>query len=180
MPVKHETKERVRKYAEVFTPWWLVKDMCDMLEQHDENAFQIEKTFLEPACGNGNFMVEILRRKFERCKTLSDATQSLSSVYGIDIQPDNVKECRERLYNLYKDYFGDNAEAKEILQKNVVCGNFLTGKYADNADEYIWFLADNAEYKAFCIDLAETEKRKKKAKKYAKAVRESGDQISIF
>lgn len=180
MPVEHETRERVRKYAEVFTPEWLVKDMCDMLEQHDETAFNVEKTFLEPACGNGNFMVEILQRKFRYCKTPSEGLQALSAVYGIDIQLDNVTECRERLYELYKAFYGDNSEAKEILHKNVVWGNFLTGRYADS-DEWIWFLEDNAEYKLFTLQLAADEKWKQSVKeRTAEPDTPDCEQMSLF
>ena len=56
-----KSKQRVQDFAEVYTPSWLVKDMCDLIPQEMWN--DIDKTFLEPACGNGNFLVEIFDRK---------------------------------------------------------------------------------------------------------------------
>lgn len=62
-----KSRERVKKYAEVYTPRWVVDKMCDLLEQEaDSDAFAPEKTFLEPSCGNGNFLVVILARKLAR------------------------------------------------------------------------------------------------------------------
>ena len=62
-----KSKERVAKYGEVFTPQHIVKDMCDMLEKENPGAFDPERTFLEPSCGDGAFILEILRRKFSLC-----------------------------------------------------------------------------------------------------------------
>ena len=65
-------EEKVRKFGEVFTPDWVVRDMCDMLEKENPGCFEPERTFLEPTCGDGAFVVEILRRKFARCKCRTD------------------------------------------------------------------------------------------------------------
>lgn len=64
--------EKVKQFGEVFTPGWCVRDMCDMLEAESPGCFEPETTFLEPACGDGAFVAEILRRKFERCKCRRD------------------------------------------------------------------------------------------------------------
>ena len=64
--ILRKSAERVRKYSEVYTPMWLVKDMCDMLGGESPEAWTVlDKTFLEPACGNGNFLVEIFERKLK-------------------------------------------------------------------------------------------------------------------
>ena len=77
----------MKDFAEVFTPDFIVKDMCDLVPS--EIWQNIESTFLEPACGNGNFLVEILARKYKLCKTPKDGLKALASVVGIDIQADN-------------------------------------------------------------------------------------------
>lgn len=130
-----KSKERVKKFGEVFTPAWLVKKMCDMLD--DENgghAFDIEKTFLEPCCGTGNFAVEIIGRKLVKCKTAEDVRTAVASYCTIEIQEDNVRECRERVAALVAEQFPD-VEVWDILERNIVCGDFLHPKG-------IWFMED--------------------------------------
>lgn len=120
-----KSKERVRKYAEVYTPEWLVKDMCNMLPP---DAWEtIDKTFLEPSCGNGNFLVEILSRKLEMCKDVSDCMAALNSIYGIDILPDNVEEAKKRMLDIVQSEFGFfvRSDAKTILDKRIICGDSL-------------------------------------------------------
>lgn len=124
-----KSKERVSKYGEVYTPEWLVKKMCDMLEEENkgEDAFGLDKTILEPACGNGNFLVEILSRKIQRCKNENDLIVALDTIYGIDILPDNVEESKKRMLDIIQSEFGFFAvnEAKIILDKRIICGNSL-------------------------------------------------------
>ena len=98
--MKMSKEERIRKYGEVFTPDWMVANMCDMLEAESPGAFSPEKTFLEPTCGDGAFVVEILRRKFQNCRRREDFTTAISSVYGLEIQADNVAECIRRVTEL--------------------------------------------------------------------------------
>jgi len=133
-----KSKERVRKYAEVYTPEWCVKKMCDMCdEESGGHAFdRIETTFLEPACGNGNFIAEIMRRKLLLCRTDEDTVTACGSVYGIDILPDNVQECRERIEKQVHEVF-PGAVVMPTLAQNIVCGNFLK-------PETVWFLAEDA------------------------------------
>lgn len=57
-----KSRSRVRDHGEVFTPDFIVNDMLNLVKDESEN---IVSTFLEPACGNGNFLIEILRRKME-------------------------------------------------------------------------------------------------------------------
>ncbi len=136
-----KSKDRVRKHAEVFTPEWLVKDMCDMLPADAWD--NVSKTFLEPSCGTGNFLVEILRRKLDICKDTADCFIALRSIYGVDLMPDNIQESKERMLDIFVDCCGHREEAKEILDRNIICGNFLTKKTVDGAP--IWFLEDTEE-----------------------------------
>lgn len=77
-----KSKKRVKDFAEVFTPDFIVKDMCDLIPA--EIWERIDSTFLEPACGTGNFLVEIYARKLERCKDEKDGLKALASIVVID------------------------------------------------------------------------------------------------
>ena len=142
-----KSKERVRERGEVFTAEREVKAMCDLVKDETE---RIDSRFLEPACGDGNFLAEILTRKLEVVKrkykksTLDyekNAVLAISSVYGVDIMQDNVLACRDRLFKLWdkeykavckKDSNDQTREAvKFVLTKNIVCGNALTLKCVD-------------------------------------------------
>lgn len=141
-----KSKERVKKHGEVFTPAWVVRDMCDMLAENSagEDVFRIESTFLEPACGTGNFLTEIFARKLTRCRTVQDGLAALSSIYGIDILPDNVEESRANLKEMFHERFGAAEEIDSILDRNILCGDFLTGLTSNG--QKIWFLEDNKDY----------------------------------
>lgn len=122
-----KSRKRVKEFAEVYTNDREVKAMCDLIP---ESEWTIEKTFLEPACGNGNFLVEILARKFERCKDEKDGLKALASIVGIDIQADNVDESRKRLYEMYLAKFSMcnsfcKLMAQQILRNNIICGDSL-------------------------------------------------------
>lgn len=136
-----KSKKRVAERGEVFTAEREVKAMCDLVAQECD---RIDSRFLEPACGNGNFLAEILTRKLAAVKKLYKSNPydferysilAVSSVYGVDIMQDNVLECRERLFHLWskackaacKKADGGTGEAvKYILAKNIFCGNALT------------------------------------------------------
>lgn len=122
-----KSKERVNKFAEVFTAPREVKAMCDLVS---EECLKIDSTFLEPACGTGNFLAEILERKFSVCKSIDDGLTALASIYGIDIQGDNVLETRERLLRMYVLKFPYASMtiisiAKLILAHNIVQNDAL-------------------------------------------------------
>ena len=139
-----KSKERQKRYGEVYTPEWMVKKMCDMVQEGADpgaDVYAIHTTFLEPACGNGNFLVEIYRRKLERCHSPADALQALGTIYGIDILSDNVEEARARLYTMYVGAYGPSLEALSVLAKNIVAGNFLTRTLNDGTP--IWFLEED-------------------------------------
>lgn len=123
-----KSKARVREHAEVFTAEREVKAMCDLIPS--EVWENIESKFLEPACGTGNFIVEILERKYQRCQNEKDGLKALASVVGVDIQEDNCHECRTRLLRQYMARFPNASEltillASGILVNNIICGDFL-------------------------------------------------------
>ena len=122
-----KSKQRVKERAEVFTAEREVKAMCDLIPK---DAWTVESKFLEPACGNGNFLVEILERKYALCRNEKDGLKALASVVGIDIQADNCEECRSRLLRQYIEHFPQANElailmASGILKNNIICGDSL-------------------------------------------------------
>ena len=126
-----KSKQRVKDFAEVYTPEFIVKDMCDLIPV--EIWDNIESTFFEPACGNGNFLVEILARKYSRCKNEKDGLKALSSIVGVDIQADNCHETRVRLLEQFIKQFPNANEltillASGILVNNIICDNTLDPK----------------------------------------------------
>ncbi len=158
-----KSKKRVADHGEVFTAEREVKAMCDLVATQCDN---VDATFLEPACGDGNFLAEILERKLARVKkdAKSDTTawewlsvRAVASLYGVDILQDNTEECRRRLFDQWdkaykkacKKYCNDETResVQYILSKNLVCGNALTMMCVDenqqDTEEYITF----AEFK---------------------------------
>lgn len=123
-----KSKERVNKFAEVFTAEREVKAMCDLIPS--EVWEDIDSRFLEPACGNGNFLVEIFERKLNRCESAEQGLQALRSIYGIDIQQDNVEESKQRLFDIFVKQFPKAPAitaivAAQILESNIICGDSL-------------------------------------------------------
>lgn len=123
-----KSKERVKARGEVFTAEREVKAMCDLIPA--EIWDNIESTFLEPCVGTGNFVAEILARKFERCKDEKAGLKALASIVGLDIQADNCEETRKRLYDMYCAKFANcnsfcRAMAERILQNNIRCCDSL-------------------------------------------------------
>ena len=116
-----KSKKRVKKFGEVYTPDWLVEKMLDLLPDEE---FNVDKEFLEPACGNGNFLVAILKRKLKSIdKSKENELRCLMSLHGVDIQQDNVEECRKRLADICVNI--DPHKARAILERNIVQGNTL-------------------------------------------------------
>ena len=139
-----KSKERVTEHGEVFTNEREVNAMLDLVKNETE---RIESRFLEPACGDGNFLIEILRRKlavvkrqYGRKNSRADYEKysilALSSIYGVDIMEDNAVECRKRLFSewnlAYSKQCGKEARdecreaARFILDHNILCGDALT------------------------------------------------------
>lgn len=137
-----KSKQRVTDHGEVFTAEREVQAMCDLVKQETE---RIDSRFLEPACGDGNFLTEILKRKlsivtkkyrrspydWERNSLLA-----LGSLYGVDIMQDNCQVCRLRLLDIWNKAYKSackkecnedtRAAAMFILERNIICGNALT------------------------------------------------------
>lgn len=146
-----KSKDRVADHGEVFTAPREVKAMCTLVRSE---AARADSRILEPACGDGNFLDEILRRRlasvrrqygnrpsdFEKYSVLA-----VSGLYGIDIQDDNVEECRTRLFRRwawqYKAVCGKRCDSRvsdgveQILTTNIICGNTLTGRTAKGGKE---------------------------------------------
>ena len=148
-------KTRVADHGEVFTHEREVNAMLDLVKQETE---RIESRFLEPACGSGNFLVEVLRRKLEVVKNRYKKSQldyeryaiiAITSIYGIDLLEDNVEECRCRLYDIfdeeYTKLFKNRCQdacrdsVQYILAQNIIQGDALTFKRVDKDDEPIIF-----------------------------------------
>ena len=136
-----KSRQRVSDHGEVFTNEREVSEMLDLVKQETE---RIDSTFLEPACGNGNFLAEVLKRKLEVVESRYSKNQidferyaliAIGSLYGVDILEDNAKECQERLYAIFwKKYlkiFGTNCKMQYlksirfILNRNILWGNAL-------------------------------------------------------
>lgn len=155
-----KSKKRVADHGEVFTAEREVNAMLDLVKQETE---RIESRFLEPACGNGNFLVKILERKLavidgryakSQLEWERYAVLAVSSIYGVDILQDNVSECRERLLRLFDErytklYKGDCKEecresVRYILDKNILWGDALTLKTPEEQPKPIVFAEWNA------------------------------------
>ena len=155
-----QSKERVQQFGEVFTPDSIVNDMIDLVEGElkkditDEQY--LEKTWLEPACGDGQFLIRILYRKLEVISKLPEEkrqlalVKALTTIYGVDIQEDNVLKSRDRMMNIIKGLPVSTFDIKEpkvfdiqidcgvtitpeletvlsfILKENIITGNTLT------------------------------------------------------
>ena len=140
-----KSRERVQQHGEVFTNEREVNAMLDLVKHETE---RIDSRFLEPACGDGNFLAEILRRKLQVCRRLveqkkntqleyeKNAVLAVSSIYGIELLADNATACRERLFQLFSDeyhaLYNDNIKTdclesiRYLLDKNIIIGDALS------------------------------------------------------
>lgn len=126
-----KSRERVKSLGEVFTPPHIVSKMLDLIPQ--DKLQDPLSTWLEPTCGTGNFLIEILKRKLSYSKgdSRTYALKCLSSIYGIDISPENVHESRDRLYRYLlltvqsDDLTAFLKQAEAILKANIQIGNAL-------------------------------------------------------
>lgn len=138
-----KSKDRVKDFGEVFTNQREVNAMLDLVK---DESYRVDSRFLEPACGNGNFLVTILERKLETVEKEHSANQvdfekqalvAVSTIYAIDIQDDNCEESRQRMFEIVEhvynkaypesqnSYFLD--AVKHLLDKNIIHGDGLTG-----------------------------------------------------
>ncbi len=139
-----KSKKRVTEHGEVFTAEREVNAMLDLVA---DECLRAEARFLEPACGDGNFLAAILKRKLSAIRQAhydsplaceEEALNAISSLYGIDIMSDNVELCRERLFVIWNDLCGKSSSEEKrqrvraILRSNIVNGNTLTHKLVDS------------------------------------------------
>lgn len=136
------SKERVTDFGEVLTGPREVNEMLDLVKHETE---RIDSRFLEPACGNGNFLTEILERKLRVVETRyarsqleyeRNAVLAVASLYGIDKLEDNISACRERLFEIfdrrYTAHFERTAKdecrdaVRYILERNIIHGDALS------------------------------------------------------
>jgi hypothetical protein len=144
-----KSKQRVADHGEVFTPSWMVEDMLNMVKDESE---RIDSRFLEPACGSGNFLIAVLNRKLKSVEIKYGKSEfernhhallALMCIYGIELLPDNVEECRDNLLQVFDSFMGVDqtskwhAAAKAVLEVNVVQGDALTLTKSDG--EHIEF-----------------------------------------
>jgi hypothetical protein len=133
-----KTKQRVADHGEVFTPDWMVEAMLDLVKGETE---RIDSRFLEPACGSGNFLVKILQRKLAAVELKYGRSEferrhyallALMCLYGIELLPDNIAECRAILLETFAGYLGIAANDDlyragfYVLSQNLVHGDALT------------------------------------------------------
>jgi len=168
------SKQRVADHGEVYTAKREVNAMLDLVKEETE---RIDSRFLEPACGTGNFLVEILNRKMEavrrkfaknRYEYDQASAMAVSSMYGVELLPDNVDECRERLLTQYLDTYREHLQTDAtsdltrciqfLLRKNILCGDALTMLQNDGKPITFceWtFIGTNGKVKRRDFELAE-------------------------
>lgn len=161
-----KSKKRARDFGEVFTPDFIVNDMLDLVKNE---TVRIESRFLEPACGDGNFLAPILERKLElvkkkyrssRVEFERNALLATSSIYGVELLHDNVSVCIERLYKITNEMYSKLYKNKcssafrnsirFILNRNILQGNALDLKTADGKKHIVfseWSLANGSSIK---------------------------------
>ena len=137
-----KSRQRVAQHGEVFTNPREVNAMLDLVR---DESYRLDSRFLEPACGDGNFLIEILRRKLSLLKDIKSPTEwefqsliAVGSCYGIELLEDNAEACRERLFAevmgriAKKGCTGGYEESLHyLLKKNIVCGDALTYRTAE-------------------------------------------------
>ena len=137
-----KSKERVTDHGEVFTNEREINAMLDMVKQETE---RIDSRFLEPACGDGNFLAEILRRKLAVVKQRYGKSVSeyekycfvaVGSIYGVELLQDNAADCRDRLFDIVEGEYMRVCKKKPnpkflpairyVIERNILCGDALT------------------------------------------------------
>ena len=138
-----KSRQRVAQHGEVFTNPREVNAMFDLVR---DESFRLDSRFLEPACGDGNFLIEILRRKLSLLSSVKSSAEwefksliAVGSCYGIELLEDNAEACRERLFWEVMGQIGKKGSTsgyeeslRYMLRKNIVCGDALTYRTADN------------------------------------------------
>lgn len=140
-----KSKQRVADHGEVFTPPWMVEAMLDLVKDETD---RIDSRFLEPACGSGNFLVQVLRRKLAAVQLKfgkSDferrhyALLAVMCIYGIELLPDNIAECRANVLDVLAEYLNLHeaddlyCAAFYVLSQNLIHGDALAMRAHDGA-----------------------------------------------
>jgi len=144
-----KSKQRVIDHGEVFTPAWMVDKMLTLTKEETE---RIDSRFLEPACGSGNFIVEIAKRKMTAVEKQFGKSEferqhyallGLMCIYGIELLEDNISECRANVLGVFAEYLNLEESddlynaASYVLSQNLIHGNALTMR--TNYDKAITF-----------------------------------------
>ena len=138
IPGLTKSRQRISDHGEVFTPAWLVEDMLNLVESEME---RIDARVLEPACGSGNFLVQVLRRKLAAVEQRFGKSEfershfglfALMCIYGIELLDDNIAECRANLLDVFSGLLDLSASdelhgaAAHVLAANLIQGDALT------------------------------------------------------
>ena len=158
--------DRIRDFGEVKTR---NKEIQGMINLVDHEVKRVDSRFLEPACGDGNFLAKILENKLDNALNKSkkdnikfeiEAIYALSSMYGIELLEDNIDKTRKRLFEIVSSYITKNFKLdveesyskslKYVLKKNIIHGNALTLKNVKNESDIIfseWSMVNLTEFK---------------------------------
>jgi hypothetical protein len=138
-----KSKQRVADHGEVFTPAWLVEAMLDLVKEETE---RIDSRFLEPACGNGNFLVPVLQKKLAAVELKFSNSEfekqhyallAVMCTYGIELLADNIEECRANMMGVLAEYLGLHQSddlyraAAYVLSQNLIHGDALKMRTRD-------------------------------------------------
>lgn len=133
-----KSKQRVADHGEVFTPMWMVDAMLDLVKNETE---RLNSRFLEPACGSGNFLSHILKRKLAAVELRYGKAEfdrnhyallGLMCIYGIELLTDNIEECHANLLEIFAEYLSIDESsdmyraASYVLTQNIVHGDALS------------------------------------------------------
>ena len=139
-----KSKQRVADHGEVFTPSWMVEDMLNLVKGETE---RIDSRFLEPACGDGNFLVQILKRKLASVEHKYGNSEferrhfslfALMCLYAIELLSDNISDCRAKLLSIFTEYLkidpaNDVYRAGfYVLSQNLVHGDAMKMRTQDD------------------------------------------------
>ena len=172
-----KSRKRVVDHGEVFTSEREVNSMLDLVINETK---RIDSRFLEPACGDGNFLVQILKRKLDVVNTLyrnnvsefnKNSVMAITSIYGVELLDDNVTICRIRLSDVFKENYKRIHKVvderimevvKHILEQNIICGDALTLKESNGSGKPLvfseWsFIGSNIKQRQYTLsELLET------------------------
>tara|TARA_B100000902_G_C27170870_1_gene843745 strand:- start:182 stop:817 length:636 start_codon:yes stop_codon:yes gene_type:complete len=164
------TKDRIIKLGEVKTPEPIVKNILDLL-----GDLNYKSRYFEPGCGDGNFLLEILSRKIDEIFEMKETKEyvknkyfenieikiflAISSIYGVDIDAQNINDCRLRLKNFIKDEYKKRLKSdvpdyflniiNNVLSKNIILGNILLDENNIVICEYSLLPANRIQIREF-------------------------------